>query len=1807
MIRSFLVCLFSFMLAIAAVAQSPVPDRREIVTRDVDFYGSDLTALFDTSLDACRRACMTDADCHAYTFNSRSNACFPKSAVSRKVPFEGAVSAELTPTDPAVLADAAARRSRLDFLGDEDITRAREQAEAIGARHPAGGWSTRIMLDTARSRAEAGDHLNAMRWTGAAVSVTDRSELWTDYARHALRVDTENASARRHHDARALQAATNAYLRAASAPAGATALSVMADALERAGRGRDMIAALRLAQSTAPRQETAKKLDRAVARYGFRVTGHDVETEVAQPRLCAEFSEPLIRAGTDYTPYVRLRESGLVVQVDERQICIDGVRHGERYQVTFREGLPAASGETLAKDIEITAYVRDRAPKVSFPGRAYVLPAAAGATLPVETVNTGELDLTLRRVSDRNLLRTIQEDFFARPLSRHDARLFNGEIAENVWQGSAEVGNELNRTMTTRLPMGDVLADEPPGIYALTARVADGAGQEKGGATQWFVLSDLGLTTMKGSDGLHVFVRGLSHARAREDVNLTLVSRANRELASATTDARGHAMFEAGLARGTGGAAPALVMARSGEDDLSFLSLTDPAFDLSDRGVAGRPAPPPVDVFLATDRGAYRAGEVIHATALARDAKAAAIPGLPLTAILTRPDGVEYARHLSARDKAGGHVFAMPVDADAPRGTWTIEIRADVDAPPLATQRVLVEDFLPERLDAELALPDGPIRPGDAPALQVTARYLFGAPGAGLDVEGRARIEPRRRLDELPGYVFGRHDAQATARTRYFDRGTTGEDGKLTLPVALPEAPTADRPYEARLAVQVSEGSGRPVERRMTRMLAPSGPMIGIRPEADGVVPEGSEAGFLITAVDTDLAPMPMRVEWTLNRVETRYQWYQQYGRWNWEPITTRKRVTSGTADLAEKPVRIAAQVDWGRYELVVERADGPYVAASTGFDAGWHAPADTTRTPDTLEMSLDKPRYRSGDTATLRLVPRHAGMALVTVLSNHVIDMKAVRVDEGENTIPLQVTDDWGSGAYVTAQVIRPMDVAAGRNPARALGLSHAKISPGDKQLGVTIDAPEAADPRGPLDVAVKVAGVRAGEAAHVTLAAVDLGILNLTGHESPDPSAHYFGQRRLGVEISDLYGRLIDGMSGAEGRVRSGGDAGSMQMQSPPPTEDLVAFFSGPLTVDGTGRATARFDLPDFNGTVRLMAVAWSPRAVGQAARDVLVRDPVVMTASLPRFMAPGDETRLLLELVHMAGPAGRMGLDVTAEGLTLGGNVPSGIDLEQGEKLAISIPVTAQGAGDHTLRVALTTPDGNRLTKRLTLPVRRNDPEIATTRRFSLGPGDTFTLNADVFAGLRTGTGRALVSAGPLAKLNAPALLSALDRYPYGCTEQVASKAMPLLYFDHVAEAIGLGTTQDNDARIDHALRRVLTRQASNGAFGLWRAQPGDFWLDAYVSDFLSRARTAGHTVPDTAFAMAMDNLRNRVNYAPDFDTGGEDIAYALLVLAREGAARMGDLRYYADVKAENLATPLAAAQLGAALAAYGDQTRADRMFAQAVQMLQDDPGTDRPLWRSDYGTPTRDRAGVLALALEAGSDVVDDAQLADSLTRPGPHMSTQERVWTLLAAKALIDESSLDRLTLNGSALSGPFARMLLAETLSPREIRNTGDRAVDITLTTTGVPEVPADAGGYGYGIERSYYDMDGEKVDLASVAAGTRLVAVLTITPFEKAEARLMIDDPVPAGLEIDNPNLLRAGDIGALDWLDPVAARHSEFRADRFLAAVDWRSDAPFRLAYIARAVTPGSYHHPAATVEDMYRPRYRANTGTGRMTVTP
>jgi uncharacterized protein YfaS (alpha-2-macroglobulin family) len=441
-------------------------------------------------------------------------------------------------------------------------------------------------------------------------------------------------------------------------------------------------------------------------------------------------------------------------------------------------------------------------------------------------------------------------------------------------------------------------------------------------------------------------------------------------------------------------------------------------------------------------------------------------------------------------------------------------------------------------------------------------------------------------------------------------------------------------------------------------------------------------------------------------------------------------------------------------------------------------------------------------------------------------------------------------------------------------------------------------------------------------------------------------------------------------------------------------------------------------------------------------------------------------------------------------------------------------------------------------------------------------------------------------------------------------------------------GLPRDAELRERIEKAIDRVFEMQDSSGAFGIWGPRNGDLWLTSYVTEFLTRAKEQGFQVRPEQFALALDRLQNFVSYAQDFENGGEARAYALYVLARNGRAPIGEARYYADTRLDRFTTELGKAQLGAALAMLGDRERAGKVFQAALT-----GAGDASQVRYDYGTSLRDNAALVALASETGIARDEVPRLAATLARAfssRSYTSTQEQAWTLLAAKALSDSKDT-ALTVNGAAHKGTFNRTISVAEIKDGAlvIRNDGEASISALVSVIGSALTPEPPVSKGFKIERSYYTLDGKPVDLKSAAGGDgqlnqtdRLIVVLKVEAVE-AGGRVLLVDRLPAGLEIENPRLIESADLKSLDWLKTtVKPEHTEFRDDRFVAAFNFYgrsgdhsgSDdddarkgpvAAATVAYMVRAVSPGTYIHPAATVEDMYRPERFARTAYGRLEV--
>ncbi len=312
-------------------------------------------------------------------------------------------------------------------------------------------------------------------------------------------------------------------------------------------------------------------------------------------------------------------------------------------------------------------------------------------------------------------------------------------------------------------------------------------------------------------------------------------------------------------------------------------------------------------------------------------------------------------------------------------------------------------------------------------------------------------------------------------------------------------------------------------------------------------------------------------------------------------------------------------------------------------------------------------------------------------------------------------------------------------------------------------------------------------------------------------------------------------------------------------------------------------------------------------------------------------------------------------------------------------------------------------------------------------------------------------------------------------------------------------------------------------------------------------------------------------------------------------------------------------MAVAQLASALALYGDTQRSEATFEAAVRLARQ--ATDYDYYRSDYGSPLRDGAAMLALAAESrpmpGVVPALVKLVGTERTRAG-WTSTQDQSWMLLAARALKDGNDAISLDIDGQPHKGAYSTEIAGGDLAenPLTVANRGKEALQAVVTTLAAPVQPLPAGGEGFTIERAYYKLDGTEANVSEAVQNERYVVVLKIYEKNDWPQRVLVTDLLPAGFEIDNPSLVSSAQLANFSWLSQTNPAHVEFRNDRFVAAfgpggegdADGSQDDGDRsktLAYVVRAVTPGVYAHPAASVEDMYRPQYSARTATGMMEV--
>ncbi len=1553
-------------------------------------------------------------------------------------------------------------------------------------------------------------------------------------------------------------------------------------------------------------------------------------------------------------PHGELVSGSWSLQENGKTLSFPFVQPNTHYVVQLKAGLLAADGRTLGHTVKHEVYAGNLPAAVGFASHGSVLPARGTRGLPLVSMNVHDADVEFFRVHEDAL----SDLFCAYPRNGHrdsyeldhEVRYYNQcgqdddrrlrrpitEIADSVYANHYTLDGGLNERTVTYLPVQGIRELAQPGVYM--AVVKAGGSFQGGYDTATFFVSDLGLHLRVYRDNALLHVASLRDGAPVGGVEIDIRDASGHARLKATTDADGNALLAYKVRSAD------VLVARHGKD-VSVLPFNKPALDVSNFDISGRKQAP-FEVYAWSGRDLYRPGETLRASALLRDYDGKPMKAQSLFVRVRQPDGRTLAEQRLAPSRLNYFELGQAIPADAPTGLWQLEFRLD----PASKETVQafafhVEEFLPERLKVELSSPQAWLVPGQPLKLKVASSHLYGAPAAGNRFTAKLLVAPEvHPVASMKDTYFGNPLVDLPKSADDVVDAKLDANGVLEQDVPLPEAVKPVAPLAVTLSGSVYESGGRAVTRLLERTWWPADALVGVHPLFDPKQGAESEslAGFEIVRVDADGKLVAgARLQVRLQRELRDFYWlYEQSGGWKSDANQRLQLIDEKAVDLAVgQSAHVEFPVQWGSYRVEVYDPETrlttvfPFFAGYSWEDENLGKEAR----PDKVKLQLDKARYRAGDTMTVTVTPPQDGPGVLLVESDHLLYTKNIEARAG-STFEIPVTEDWERhDVYVTALVFRGGEASRHTTPARAMGVEYVAIDRNDRRIPLELEAPAMMRPGNPLDVNVQASGL-AGQTAYVTLSAVDRGVLNITDYPVPDAWAWLFANRALGIDAYDLYSRIIEAMDGAQAKLRYGGDMSGKALPKAArlnPKVQIVDLFAGPVAFDAQGKAKLHVDVPDFNGSLRLAALAWTDRRYGKADGTVTVRAPLVVEPSMPRVMAAGDKAVISLDLKNLSGKDGTANVTVASGGPIEVDQAMQRVALKDGAGTTLHMPVTAEaGVAVATIDIHAELND-YQVDRHFEFSVRPAWPEVVRTTPLALEAGKREPFGADAMAGLLPATVRARLTLSGLPPLPYGAALRGILNYPYGCIEQTASKGYAALILDRAtAQALGGPVMSDavRKAAVESALSRIASFQAGNGHFSFWGgSSPIETFMTPYVVDFMLDARDAGFAVPQDVLQKALQRLND------DLLAGGHpyygyehhdqmrlaDEAYSGFVLARVNRAPLGTLRAIFDNERQKLVAPLPLVHFGIAFKLMGDNGRAQKAVAEAFAWNK-----ERPWYVGDYGSELRDLALMVALTHDYGMNrpeydarLVDWARNASANVRTRQqqdknyrwswsYLSTQEqaaiaRVAAAFDAKGHVPPAAT--MTVAGKNETAPDSRvwsreLSAAELAAGVSVQPTGPTAIFATFDVAGIPAAAPAPDDSQIDVRRRYFTTDGKPWNGTQLKEGDALIVELDI------EARLdipnaLVTDLLPGGLEVENLNL-----GGARSWsgvvidgidLDQHAAAadvvHEEYRDDRYAAALNLGRGGQARVFYLVRAVTPGTYTVPPPLVEDMYRPAIR------------
>lgn len=1241
--------------------------------------------------------------------------------------------------------------------------------------------------------------------------------------------------------------------------------------------------------------------------------------------------------------------------------------------------------------------------------------------------------------------------------------------------------------------------------------------------------------------------------------------------------------------------------------------------------------------FVYGERGVWRPGDTLHISFMLEDREKRIPDKHPVALEIYNPRGQFYTKMISTQGTNGFYTFAVPTQADDPTGLWNAYVKVGGTA---FHKGLRIETIKPNRLKITLALPTILQASSKDVYAPLTSSWLTGATASRLKAKVEMSLSKvNTQFKNYGQYLFNNPATDFTTVRADVFNGVLDGEGRAGVNIQLPVATGAPGMLNATLTTRVFEPGGDASIYSQTVPFSPFTSYVGInlnQPKGKYIETDKDHVFDIVTVNDQGQPVNRSNLEYKIYRIS--WSWWWENGEESFGTYINNSSITpvaSGNLQTTGGKTSFKFRInypDWGRYLVYVKDRESGHATGGTVYIdwPDWRGRSNKTD-PSGIKMlafSLDKDSYEIGETATAIIPAAAGGRALVSLENGStVLQQQWLEVsDQGDTKLTFKITPEMAPNVYLHISLLQPHAQTVNDLPIRMYGIAPVFVTNRQTILQPQIKMPEVLRPETDFNVTVSE---KSGKPMTYTLAIVDDGLLDLTNFKTPDPWNEFYAREALGIRTWDMYDDVLGASGGRYSSLFStGGDASLKPADAKANRFKPVVKFIGPFYLAKGKQQTHTLKLPMYVGSVRTMVVAGQDGAYGNAEKTAFVRTPLMLLSTLPRVLSTQEEITVPVNVFAMENQVKNVtvSLEASGAGVQITGNRQQSLTFDQpGDQLAYFTLKTGSKTGKATIHL---TASGNGQQTKETIEIEVRNPNPVVTLRNSqwIEAGQEAELSYTL-AGSSSANNQVQLEVSRIPSVDISRRFDFLYNYQHHCTEQLTSKALPLLFVSQF-KAVDEQEAEKIKTNVQEAIRQIYARQLPYGGFVYWPGNAvADEWITSYTGMFLTLAQEKGYAVHPNVlnkwkrFQRAAAQNWRMPQEASNWQIWQSELqqAFRLYTLALAGAPEYGAMN---RMKEQPGLSIQAKWRLAAAYALTGKMKPAGELVYNAETTVI--PYSSMNLI---YGSSDRDEAMILEtlILMKRDRDALQQAKKVSQNLAQENWFSTQSTAFALMAMGRLAEQLSgtLD-FTWSWNGKQQPAVKSAKAVfekeiATSPKSgtvsVKNKGKGALSVDLITrTQLLNDTLPAIADNIRLDVKYTDMAGSPISVEDIRQGTDFMSAVTLSNISGTSdySNLALTHIIPSGWEIYNERMIvpevSSSSTNEANVPESSAGKYTykDIRDDRVLTYFDLRRGESKTFTVRLQATYAGNFILPAIQCEAMYDAAVQARTKAGRTTVS-